>query len=236
MQNNKLFAEAAALKVNLLASLYGVTPFGFGDLIFDEGGENPLNGESIYVIADALDQYMSSYRDVAGQDHCQMPAGYESLDPLSLYQTIRKIDSAFCGPINHLSWAPGGSQPGLTLTAVRPVTDIPYLHIDSSFSASHKNPPVATTIPNPERFNLMQNYPNPFNPTTTIGYDLPVSSHVRLTIYDVLGREVTILVDEVQPEGSKSVEFNAVNLPSGLYFIRLNAGTYSAVKKMMLVK
>ncbi len=230
-QNNILFAEATALKVNLLASLYGVTAFGFGDLIFDEGGANPLNGKSIYVITDVLDQYMSSVNGI-----CQMPAGYDSLDALSLYQTIRKIDSAFCGPIDYTYWKPGGNSPKLTLTAVRPVTDISYLHIDSSSSASHRTPQVIATIPIPKRFNLRQNYPNPFNPTTTIGYDLPTSVHVRLMVYDVLGRQVTILVDELQQAGSKSVEFNASNLPSGLYFIRLNAGTFSDVKKMMLVK
>ena len=233
-QNNMLFAEATALKVNLLASLYSVTPFGFGDLIFDEGGENPLNGKSIYSIADVLDQYMSSYRDVTGQNHCQMPTGYESLDPVSFYQTIRKIDSAFCGPINCLYWTPG--TPRLALTAVRPVTDISYLHIDSSSSAGHKTPMAATTIPKPERFNLWQNFPNPFNPTTIIRYDLPEDSYVRMTVYDVLGREIVKLVDRLETAGSKTIQFNGNSLPSGLYFIRLNAGTFSDVKKMMLVK
>jgi photosystem II stability/assembly factor-like uncharacterized protein len=85
-------------------------------------------------------------------------------------------------------------------------------------------------------FELRQNYPNPFNPTTLISYDLPASAHVRLTVFDLLGREVRTLVDEVQREGSKSVEFNAQHLPSGVYFYRLQAGSFMQTKKLLLMR
>jgi len=88
----------------------------------------------------------------------------------------------------------------------------------------------------PSEFALEQNYPNPFNPVTVIHYSLPKESHVTLTVYNVLGQIVAILVNETEQMGYKSATFNGNNLPSGLYFYRLAAGTFSDTKKMMLVK
>jgi len=88
----------------------------------------------------------------------------------------------------------------------------------------------------PTAFALHQNYPNPFNPSTTIQYDLPKSGMVRLSVYDVLGREVRILVDEYQDVGRYTVRFDASNLSSGVYFYRLIAGEFVAVKKFQLLK
>ncbi len=88
----------------------------------------------------------------------------------------------------------------------------------------------------PGSFRLFQNYPNPFNPTTSIRYQLSKNSLVSLKIYDALGREVEPLVDKYQNAGSYSISFNASTLPSGLYFYRLDAGSFTATKKMMLVK
>ncbi len=91
------------------------------------------------------------------------------------------------------------------------------------------------------RFDLRQNYPNPFNPTTTIEYSIPNvgTAHelsVHLIVYDILGREVATLVNEKQTAGAYSVIFNANGLTSGVYFYRLKAGNYSAIKKMILLK
>lgn len=88
----------------------------------------------------------------------------------------------------------------------------------------------------PLRFSLDQNFPNPFNPTTVISYQLPVNSMVTLKVYDVLGREVKTLVSERQAAGTHPVTFDAGNLPSGVYFCRLEVGTYSATKKLLLLK
>ncbi len=85
-------------------------------------------------------------------------------------------------------------------------------------------------------FRLGQNYPNPFNPTTTIDYQLPSKTYVTLKIYDVLGREVETLVNEYQNPGNHSIKFNASGLPSGVYFCRLEAGTYHDTKKLLLLK
>jgi hypothetical protein len=88
----------------------------------------------------------------------------------------------------------------------------------------------------PSAFRLFQNYPNPFNPSTTISYQLSVVSRVSLKVYDVLGREVETLVNERQTAGTHAVKFNATNLPSGVYFCRLQAGTYHETKKLLLLK
>jgi len=85
-------------------------------------------------------------------------------------------------------------------------------------------------------FFLSQNYPNPFNPTTTIEYSFPERSNVSLKIFDVLGREVTTLVNEEKPAGNYNVELNASSLPSGVYFYRLEAGSFIEVKKFILMK
>ncbi len=85
-------------------------------------------------------------------------------------------------------------------------------------------------------FNLSQNYPNPFNPSTVISYQLPTNTGVILKVFDVLGREVKTLVNERQSAGSHSVMFNAANLPSGVYFYRLEAGTHHDAKELLLLK
>ncbi|MGE5682701.1 MAG: T9SS type A sorting domain-containing protein [Bacillota bacterium] len=88
----------------------------------------------------------------------------------------------------------------------------------------------------PELFSLSQNYPNPFNPATSISYRIPEAQHVRLTINDILGKEVRVLVNENKASGSYSVQFNAGNLPSGLYIYTLEAGIYKESRKLLLLK
>ena len=85
-------------------------------------------------------------------------------------------------------------------------------------------------------FELYQNYPNPFNPVTNIKYQIANSSFVSLKIYDVLGREVSTLVNEFKKAGSYIVTFNGSALASGVYFYRLNAGDFSETKRMLIIK
>ncbi len=88
----------------------------------------------------------------------------------------------------------------------------------------------------PGDYKLEQNYPNPFNPITKISYSLPKSELVRIVVYDYLGREVAVLVNESKTPGTYNVDFDGTNLASGLYLYRIVAGDYTATKKMMLVK
>jgi hypothetical protein len=85
-------------------------------------------------------------------------------------------------------------------------------------------------------YSLVQNYPNPFNPSTKIYYSLKEEGLVTLKVYDVLGKEVATLVNENKPEGNYEVDFNASELPSGMYIYKLQAGSFSDVKKMLLMK
>jgi hypothetical protein len=88
----------------------------------------------------------------------------------------------------------------------------------------------------PQQFQLMQNYPNPFNPSTIISYIIPKDVNVTLKVYDILGNVVKILVDGYKSQGKYTINFNASNLASGIYFYRLQAGDYTATKKLLLLK
>ncbi len=83
---------------------------------------------------------------------------------------------------------------------------------------------------------LSANYPNPFNPSTTINYSIPKQSYVILKVYDILGKEIANLVNEEKPAGTYELNWNAVNLPSGVYFYQLKAGEFNQTKKMILMK
>ncbi len=85
-------------------------------------------------------------------------------------------------------------------------------------------------------YSLSQNYPNPFNPATNINYSIKESGFVTLKVYDILGKQVAVLVNENKPAGNYTVEFNAANLPSGVYIYKLTAGKFTAVKKLVLIK
>ncbi len=95
----------------------------------------------------------------------------------------------------------------------------------------------------PQSFSLEQNYPNPFNPSTPINFNIPIAGNgldgsgiVSLRIYDMLGKEIAVLVNENLTAGSYSVDFNASSLPSGTYFYRLQSGSFIETKKMILIK
>ena len=88
----------------------------------------------------------------------------------------------------------------------------------------------------PKRFSLYQNYPNPFNPSTIIKYQIPADSFVQLKIYDILGSEISTLINQRQPSGIYEIEFNNTNIASGMYFDKLSVGKLTETKKMILMK
>jgi Secretion system C-terminal sorting domain len=88
----------------------------------------------------------------------------------------------------------------------------------------------------PKEFTLLQNYPNPFNPITTIKYSLPIASIVKLIVYNTLGQTIKVLDYEHKNAGNYSINFNASDLPSGIYFYKLEAGQFSQIRKMILLK
>ncbi len=94
--------------------------------------------------------------------------------------------------------------------------------------------PISNQIPN--QFSLSQNYPNPFNPKTIFNFQLPMFNYVSLKVYDVLGREITTLVNELLQPGTYEVAWDASNFPSGVYYYKLTAIDYTETKKMVLIK
>ncbi len=129
-------------------------------------------------------------------------------------------------------------------------TDIAALAIDSSHLYAGTYGSGTWTLPlsdvitsvepppagSPTAFSLSQNYPNPFNPATNIEFRVAKVEYVSLKVYDVLGRDVRVLVGKVEKPGSYSLTFNAGDLPSGVYFYRMSAGDFSATKKFILIK
>ncbi|KXK42912.1 MAG: FG-GAP repeat protein [Chlorobi bacterium OLB5] len=89
---------------------------------------------------------------------------------------------------------------------------------------------------NPDKFELNQNYPNPFNPTTQLSYNLKTDGNVKLTVFNLVGQSVRVLVDGYQTAGYYEVTFDAADLPAGIYLYKLQVGDYSSVKRMTLVK
>ena len=100
---------------------------------------------------------------------------------------------------------------------------------------------IEEVISIPFEYTLSQNYPNPFNPVTVIKYEIPGQNrndnrNVQLKVYDILGKEIAILVNEIKSAGSYEVEFNGAELPSGIYIYRLTAGNFADSKKLVLLK
>ncbi|MBE0539154.1 MAG: T9SS type A sorting domain-containing protein [Ignavibacterium sp.] len=128
-----------------------------------------------------------------------------------------------------------GEQVTILADTTQPTTGI----INNYGAVSWKNTWITSaddenTLPN--KFTLAQNYPNPFNPSTKISWQSPIGSWHTLKVYDVLGNEVVTLVNEYRDAGNYETEFNADKLSSGVYFYKLQAGSFVVTKKMMLLK
>jgi hypothetical protein len=122
-----------------------------------------------------------------------------------------------------------GSQRSSGAIRIVPITELPPSIPDGDMGEVGKDPI-------PTEFSLNQNYPNPFNPVTVIKYQLPDDNYVTLKVYNMLGQEVAVLVNEIQVPGYKSVEWNAKNMPSGLYFVKLYSENYIKTIKVLLMK
>ena len=121
--------------------------------------------------------------------------------------------------IHHKNYIFAGTHSGVWR---RPLSQLVSLDFNNSFLIGE--------------FKLEQNYPNPFNPDTRISYSIPEAGFVTLKVYDLLGREVQTLVNEHQAASQYSIDFNASELPSGIYFYKIFSGSYSETKKMLLIK
>jgi hypothetical protein len=93
---------------------------------------------------------------------------------------------------------------------------------------------IAQSIPG--RLVLHQNYPNPFNPSTVIRFELPTPTQVRLSVYDLMGREVSVLVNQRRDAGVHQVQFDGSNFASGVYFYRIEAGSFLQTRKLLILR
>ncbi len=236
--NNVLLANLLALEINIGASaaLPPKTPPGFGDLMYDNGQNDPLSGMTINQIAAYANDLMTNWEY------------HDSSVFINLNTTVAMINAAFSKPLpfdmnDTISWVTGKLQ----LRGARPLVDVPFLK-----QVSGVTPVAQPVIPPadlvPEQYKLYQNYPNPFNPTTIISFQLPQTSIVTVAVYDVLGRQVATLIDrQVMDEGMQEVEFDASKLSSGVFFYKLQAQPtgegsgitskpFVDVKKMLLLR
>ncbi len=139
------------------------------------------------------------------------------------------------------TWIPTNS--GLTNLSVRSIgiDSHGYVFIGTNEGAVFSSIQSTTSVDQPInalpcRLFLYQNFPNPFNPITLISYEVPKVSKVRVTVFDILGRQVATLVDRVQQAGKQQITFDGLGIPSGVYFYRLQIGTNVETKKMMLIR
>lgn len=114
------------------------------------------------------------------------------------------------------------------------------VNLDDVFVGNLSGPPLGTGTQHElnisSSFILEQNYPNPFNPVTTIGFQLPVNNHVKISIFNVTGSEIAVLVNEFRNAGSYRVSFDGAELPSGIYICKMTAGDFTVTRKMSLMK
>lgn len=234
--NNRLFAELVALKLGIASSALGITPPGFGEILYADGG-HPLDGMMITEIARTSDSLMTRW-------HGRDTAVYAMLDSV-----VRKINGAFSGPMDTLSFARF-----LALKGVRPLAEVPFLRVNPDvqpvriplvYQPEFEEPEEEEGEELvPEMILTAQNYPNPFNPATRIQFELGDMALVTVKVYDVAGRQVAVLADrELLFDGTNEVEFDARGLASGVYFYRITAEAVDDVSpgsraggKMVLVK
>lgn len=138
------------------------------------------------------------------------------------------------------SWTPVAADKGTTNTVKVRITDAANPLIFSETTAVLTVENIITSVESiegvPTTFALAQNYPNPFNPSTTIQFGIPQSSNVKVSVFNILGEEIAVLVNGMMSAGNYKVTFNASNLPSGLYLYRIQADNFNQVRKMMLTK
>ena len=144
---------------------------------------------------------------------------YDNYNVLSAIQPCKNGDIIFFGDAK-FSW----SGPNIYGIRTDSILNFPPIGIR----------PLSNTIVT--KYLLLQNYPNPFNPSTKIDFQVPKSSNVKITVYDILGREVATLVNEKLSAGKYEVQWNALKFASGVYFYRIEAGQYTNVKKMVILK
>lgn len=202
--------------------------YGAPDSIHIKGRSNNVKHQIIYLVSDDNDElfqinttkYFESEQfedyDVAVSKAVAKQGGSDFNYPIRLKKigvklnSSKKVDSVYSGTLY-----------------------LDYLRISYP---QEKVGVVENRIINPSAYELFQNYPNPFNNETVIEYYIPVQAKINLKVYDILGREAAVLVDEIKNQGHHKANFNSSMLSSGVYFYRIQAGDYNQTRKMILLK
>ncbi len=235
--DNHLFAQLTALKLNVAASALGITPVGFGELLYEDDG-HPLDNMMLRDLGKICDSLLTYCN---GRD----PAEYRMMDSV-----LTKVNLAFLGAIDTVSFADS-----LVLTGVRPLSEVAYLRQNAGVTALRLprvyQPEMSDEGESefdaeseiPELIASAHNYPNPFNPQTEIQFELMEPAFVTVKVYDILGREVATMLDrELTFETVNEVAFEGSLLSSGTYFYRVVAEGFEAERvstftgKMILLK
>ncbi|MBS4027499.1 MAG: T9SS type A sorting domain-containing protein, partial [Ignavibacteriales bacterium] len=238
--NNVAIEQGVLFNLNLYASNDGILPYGLGSLVFSKNvtvAGRLLQGKTLTEIGTLFDSMMTYYERLGINNE----SGYAELS-LFVDSVLRPINEAFTAnidstnyeltvPIDLLKKNPYA----IRLLGVKTAEETGILQQVSKSVLPQI--PFAETKNEPREFSLEQNYPNPFNPSTAISFQLSAISNVTLKIYNVLGQEVVTLIhSRLMEEGKHEVTFDASNLPSGMYFYRLTAGSYVSTKKLLLLK
>lgn len=223
----------ASLNINYLTAKYSST----GNLIWNSSYNGTGNGEDV---ASSIGLLGTNSVVVTGKS-------WGTTDTYD-YATVRYNSATGTqNQVNIYSFTGTSSDVAMDI-AVTPnnkvlITGFSELVIDNTANMSYISTmaidwgsELLTTNNTPGSYTLHQNYPNPFNPSTTIKFDLATGNNVKLAIYDILGRENAVLVNQYLTAGSYSINFTNSNLASGIYFYRLSAGSFTDIKKMTLVK
>jgi|GEM_PF-1235712 predicted nucleotidyltransferase len=239
--NNVALEQGVIFKFNLMASKDSIIPPHFGDKLvlaepFELAGRE-LEGKTLAYIGDVLDTIMT-YWEING---INTPSARENLYNFST-KILKKINEAFydsLAPDNYIIDSLGvvskKNPYAVKLRGVRSAQDVDI--VEKLDGKAHES----GSQNEPFRFELYQNYPNPFNPTTTLSFVISQSSFVTMKIYNILGQEVTTLLNnEAMEEGLHEVQFDASRFSSGVYFYRLTSTsenkTFVDIKKMVLMK
>ena len=222
------------------------TPYNFTFKVTDQGGLSASQSSSIYV--NKVNRSPVFTKEIPDNlvltVNIPVPLNftfqYAAVDPDSdkiTFSLINGPDGSTVSPAGLFSWAPVTAQVGqsftLTVQAFDGIVSTLSSHI---ISASSKITAVQELSEIPTKFVLYQNYPNPFNPTSSISFAVPTESFIRLSIFDLLGQEVKVLVNRVYSPGNYRISFDASKLNSGIYIYRLETNNFVSSKKMIVLK
>ncbi len=233
LYNNKLFAEALALKLNIAASATQKFPVGLGEEEYSNSG-SPFHHLLVSQISAVADTMIS----------CLTPTSIGAATLTELYDLLHLINTAYANTPYTIDTLSFGTKTQLTslyladkVSELRPRAGLKPVVFNDGENLSNTTPSA---------FALHQNFPNPFNPTTNLSFELSSPGTVTIKIFNMLGQEVTTLINNEQYEGGVyDVAFDASNLTSGIYFYRLHVQTvnengiaqnFTDVKRMTLIK